>query len=319
MMKLKIIKQEEPEKSEFRSRTLETKKKEKELGREREEEFYRLKNLQARLTENQTYESRNEIKEEFPSENEEQREYEFYTNWEKQINSQNRPSEAQQKKMLANLLRENNDPEIILKKSLNLNKKSMFLINNKKQKKTEKMRPQLQKEISESEESTDLGETGEMLKFYEKRNQQYSKEKEELWSKVNKLMNDLKDTEEELELTKNREKKMRSEKRNLEDQLGELQVKIGREVQKTFEMETEVKQKDEELQELQKYSKEERENFENQKKQLGEAMQRISHEKGEIEQNAEKINQRNTELQDFIDNQEVSLGRLRHKVTNRKI
>ena len=47
---MKVKKQEIPSKDDLRSRTIDTKKLETRLSKEREEEFYRLKNMQVKLS-----------------------------------------------------------------------------------------------------------------------------------------------------------------------------------------------------------------------------------------------------------------------------
>jgi hypothetical protein len=287
-LELKIRKQERPSKFDLKSKTIETKKQRGQFEREREEEFYRLKNLQAHLSNKNNMSLGKK-----DSSDEEGKEVEYYTHWEKQINAQRNPNEVEQKRILADLLRQNSEPEVILEKSMNLNQKSMYLMSQKK---------------SDSKKK-EWGETAQMLEFCEKRIEKYSQEKEELWGKLNELMNDLEEKEEEVKEGRERENKWRKEKTILEDRISELQVEMGRQVQETQEKESELRKSEKEREEMEKTIEEERRRNGERNRELTEAVDKINREKQEIEKNAEEINKRNGELQDFIDNQEISLGR----------
>jgi prefoldin subunit 5 len=285
------------------------------LSKEREQEFFRLKNLQANLAKSKPIPLKRNLNSEEYSDydyDSEPKEVEYFTQWEKQVNTMAKPNEIDQKKILAQLLKgESTEPENIIKTSMDINKNSMFLMNKREQQKRKfKVHNDDIDNGEEYEENGQLGDTHQILEFCEKRIEKYSQEKEELWAQLNKVTSQLTEKEEALESYKTREKKLRNEKRLLENKVGELEVEMGRELQKAQEMQMEVDRKEEELQELRKFIEQEKAGFEEQKSQLNEAVERINGEKMEIQGNAEKINQKNLELQDFIDNQEVSLGRL---------
>ena len=302
---MKVKKQEIPSKDDLRSRTIDTKKLETRLSKEREEEFYRLKNMQVKLS---PIKPKNKINfrnsREYSEGESEENDDRYFTQWERQINGAKKPTDEEQKRILARLLKgESSEPENIIKTSMNLNKHSLFLMNKKEKEPMEK------KEIPDKREM-ELGDTHEILEFCEKRIEKYSQEKEELWGKLNQVTSELSERTEEVEELRKRERKIREEKRDLEDRLGELEVDIGREIQEKGELQMELKSKNEELEEMKLLIDREKGAFDEQKQSLSEAVDRINGEKREVEENAEKINQKNLELQEFIDNQEVSLGRL---------
>lgn len=300
-LELKVQKQEIPNKVGAKSRTIETRKREtqlnveKEREIEREAEFYRLKNLQAKLTHKRGESEGKQSSEEEPNE------FQFYTNWEKQVNGRRRTEPAEQKKMLAALLKENHEPENILQKSLNINKESKSLMK-------KNLHPKFDSERVD-EPGNDFGETAEMLQFCEQRIEKYSREKEELWAKLNEALGKLRNAEEQLSESRRRENRVRAQKAELEDQVANLQVKVGKEVQQTQEMRAEADEKEKEIGQLRRKTLDEKTELEKQKKELAKVVQEINREKEEIERNAEKINERNAELQGYIDNQEVSLGK----------
>lgn len=190
---------------------------------------------------------------------------------------------------------------------MNLNQKSMNLM----KKKSDKLVKGRILDNIERDASTDkkLGDTGTMVEFYQNRIEKYSQEKEELWGKLNNVMNEMKDMEEELRGSRQREQELRKEKVLLEDRVSELEVDMGRQVQQTQEKEEELRLCKIQMEELQNSVYEESAKNKEKNQELSEVIEKINLEKMEIEKNAEEINKRNTELQDFIDNQEISLGK----------